>query len=203
MSLQSKQNDKIFTMISFLTVAFIMFLCSNPMHASSPEAVPSRVGDRLVVQIGAEIYTQRQIEGFLIVQEALDGHYKSSRLNLVDLKTWESRLDVFVFDAIILQGARRAGRFVPIDQRITETLAIVAAKKASDPNFEAKIKALDISIFELKEYGMMYLQISSFRQLPKEDETKWFEEIRSSLNIRYYDNARKEENLFFPSRNPL
>src|SRR5262249_49257654 len=77
------------------------FICA--LGASVTLGQQGVLGDRLVTEINNIPYTQRQVETYLFVKEALRKNEPGQGISLVNSSNWQMALDAFSEDMLIQQ----------------------------------------------------------------------------------------------------
>jgi hypothetical protein len=163
----------------------------------------AQLGDRLVVSINNLPYSQRQVEVYIAVKEALRVNTKGQVL-VVQENNWKPALNAFSEDMIILQEAMRLGSFQVNDTMMAKYLDIVQSKSATDPRFAEVVARLGIDRKTLLRTLEDVLRVAGFRRskkrqedvaskdsdrVPSKGRQRWLRELEERAVSRVYQGA--------------
>ena len=124
-----------------------------------------KLGDRIVVAINDQTYTQRQVESYITLKECLRKPSDSPQaVNLITKQNWTDALSVFIEDMILLQEVIRLGSYQDVSQLIDQYETIVKGKLSTHATLAAHAKRLGFNDLTIAKTLEDILRIAYFRR---------------------------------------
>jgi hypothetical protein len=182
--------------------SFIMVIGISVFFCSASYA--GQIGDRLVVSINNQPYSQRQIEVYFSIKEILRDKIDASLL-IANKDNWKKFLNLFIEDMIVLQEATRLGSFQINDAALEKYFGIIQLRYQKNDLLQANYSRLGIDSATLKNTLSNVLRVAGFRRskskmidkssLDELDEPRvtkrWLSELRERAVTRTFENAYK------------
>ncbi len=157
------------------------------------------LGDRILFEINNSYFTQRQLEVYLLIKEALRKRAPGQNVTVVSKKTWQAAMKSFETDMLIQQEVQKFGSFLPSKEISDKTIALVERRNQNDSVFQNAKKRLAISRENMVWAVSTILQIQAFRKNKNRGEKytrqanrnqpAWLEELRLRMVIRKFKGA--------------
>ena len=192
----------------FLTLSWTICLRANEVLAAQQV-----LGDRLVVAINSIPYSQRQLELYLTLKQAIRTE-KDSPTSTVNANNWKQSLDVFSEDMMVLQEAVRLGSFGAPDQLVDKYNAMLRSKLAHGTTLKNSLERLGVDGLSVARTLDNILRVAGYRQNRNRQESqnqnvkkssapgtadkevKWLEELRGRSNIRFMAGAKGFQEIY-------
>ncbi len=188
--------------------SILVLLLLGTFLAMPSSASAAKIGDRLVVSLNNQPYSQRQIEVYFSIKELLRNQVDETLL-MVDENNWRRFLNVYIEDMIILQEAVRLGSFQVNDVALQKYFKIVKSQFEANKKLQANFARLGIDSSSLKSTLSNVLRVAGFRRSKSrlvtssakdedygttEDSAarfkkRWLNELKERAVIRTYENA--------------
>lgn len=182
------------------------------------------LGDRLIVSINSLPYTQRQIEAYATVREALRSPQAGEQAVVV-AQNWKEAIELFSEEMIILQEAQRLGGF-QAESRLTQRYRqLLAERMQKGAALRATLQRLGYDKNALSRIVDAILRVASFRRSkerqpgvsaserngiqqdgppapmgsPSLGGGPWLDDLKTRAVVRHYDGAWRYERIQLPA----
>lgn len=175
---------------------FVGLLCMarvSPPSLARGLATPFPLGDRLIMYINFKAFTQRQVEIYLGMREALLD--KPASFRGPEAATWQSGLEIFQEAMVIAAEASKkqtTSLMPPSDAEIQAAETHLHAYKAASLEFRNFCDRLSLAPEEYRAAISEILVIARFRER-KEFDATWVAEARKRNQIHYFDGSTTYE----------
>lgn len=195
-----------------MIVAFLQILFLTPIGLSAPSAEPLS-GDRVILEINSNVYTQRALESYLIFRAALGADKSRSKVDIVANDDWKNALGSFTDEMLILQDAQRAGSFSASGKTIDAALQMIEDSLKSLPKMQTRLNSLRVDAAQRGKIVSWILKVEGFRRskdrqnadvdpsaankskaLAKND---WLKELQDRAVVRLFDGASTYRPIYF------
>ncbi len=145
------------------------------------------LGDRLLLQINNDSYTQRQLEAHTLVREALRVVRQPETAAIISASRWRDWLDMFREDMLILLELERYDRYRPSPADIAAARRYVLQKHAL---MQADFVRLGIEDSTLTELIVVNLKINFYRRARDKktavQRPRWLQKMEQRHFVRFY-----------------
>lgn len=163
------------------------------------------LADRLIMEIDHTPYSQRQLEIYFVVKDALTGKQNIRSTNTTN---WHSLYEEFRVDMIIHQEALRLGSFNPSLNMLGKAEKIFNMHRVKQDIIIASMQRLGASQKTVKKVIATALRVESFRRSKERQASiresqksssivrtirfsKWQKDLESRAVIRHFDGSDK------------
>lgn len=186
--------------------SLIKLWCMFTSLELSPIAIANSaeiLGDRVIVAINDQSYTQRQLEMYFVMRQSLlENHNFSGQL--ITKANWNEALTFFVEEVVLLQESDRIGGAVVPQEQLVKLAKRSSAQFSKNGSLEKLAKQLEMDD-ALKEAMLANIQkvesLKNFKNqtsLNRKSEgqnknlaiNEWLNEVFSRTIIRYYKDAK-------------
>lgn len=217
-----------------LTIATSLLLVPGPLHQAQGDELgiknigAGELGDRLVLSINAVPYTQRHVEAYISVREALRPNSLPNS-DAVVAENWREALATFGEDMIILQEAQRLGGFQAEPEILARYFGIILGKIPNHPALRSALTRLGYDNQGVNRLIDEILRVELFRRSKNRvasgldskppgandknagpskslaiGKDLWLTELRERSVIRHYQNAERYLRIVPPpAKRPL
>ncbi len=166
------------------------------------------LGNRVVLQIGNQVYTQRQVEiyNFVEVIFSFDASQQGELSHLsyseVSDKNWGSILNYFLDRMVLNQEAERLGSYEPLENIVSKAIQVYSEKIKENRNIQSYVEHLKIEEHEIKKALIVILRVKSFDQSQKrmksvDQADPLLEELKMKYLVRFFENAKSWKKISF------
>ncbi len=160
------------------------------------------LGDRLVIAVNNVPYTQRQVEGYILIKESLR-KTSDGAARIIDDRSWPQALAVFGEDMIVLQEAERLGSNQNEGVLVEKFREVVKQKVKAGRALEGALTRLGLDESGLTRTLESVLRIAALRKAKDRGgegadtdakatkRGKWLVELVDRAVVRIYRNADK------------
>ena len=163
-------------------IALIIFSFLSSFAASKPESL----GDRLILEVGKNTYTQRQLELHLVIKSII----QNQQFNPISPSNWLQSLNEFSEDMVIFLASQEIGRFQPQNKKVqieTQRFYDLASKSSQLKSF---MERMDVKKVNILENVSKILQIEDYKKLKVKD-TTWKSNLSNIYNLRFFEESKK------------
>lgn len=184
------------------------------------QTTSASLSDRLIVSINSVPYTQRQIEAYASVREALRNARAGEQV-IVVVDNWKEAIELFTEEMIVLQEAQRLGGF-QAESRLTQRYRqLLDERMRSGPALRATLQRLGYDVNSLGRVVDAILRVASFRRskerqpgvsggernefqndgppapigAPTRGGGPWLDDLKTRAVVRHYDGAFHYETI--------
>lgn len=151
----------------------------------------TRVGDRLILEIGRISYPQSYLEAYMYIRYLISSHLKNLG-QVPQFPTWTQALEEFKSEMIISREAKKLGRFYPTQDRLQAIIPLVEAKMVTDQDFSKLIQRLGLERQLIIKITAEILQVYDFkRHKRRTQENSWFQILEKNYIVRFFFGAEK------------
>lgn len=183
--------------VATITSAITPFFVAG--SATSVNAQPSEITDRIVVVVNSLPYSQLQVERYINIKESLRSD--AIRSQLVQSSNWDMALSEFIKEMAIHQEAAKSSGFRPTKDAVEKLRLRSDAAAKTAPQFKPAFDRLGLTKEELEIQILKILTVENYRRgkssLNKTDAKKstteqpaWETELNAHAIVRYFDEAR-------------
>lgn len=181
------------------------FSQSAPSADSTTKLLDSRegiLGDRLIVSVNNNPYSQREIETYIIVKESVRADV-TGPVGLVTAAGWGSALKAFIDDMVVQQEAHRLGSFQPGEQLLKLVREKISKKMESDFAFKSELLRLGVDNKSLLRSIHSVLRVEAYKRSKERQAAasirigdteedagnKWFDDLKQRTMIRTFSGG--------------
>lgn len=158
----------------------LMFLIAAFCSSAAAQSNTGRLGDRLIVSINSLPYTQRQIEAYATVREAMrSGAVVTGAVVIAE--NWKDAVEVFTEEMIILQEAQRLGGFQAESRLTNRYQTLLTERMAQSASLRETLSRLGYHPKSLRRIIDAILRVATFRR-SKERQPNALGGEKSSVN---------------------
>jgi len=184
-----------FRTFRFLQVAALAFVFTPSVSASENVLV-----DRLLLEVNGMSYSQRQMEIYHLIRQAIDLEIDQPLIVLAR-ETWLDALHGYRDAMVIDHEVQRLGSFRPAKAAIDLAEKIIRTRNEQDERMQELMERLEIGGRTLRQNVAMNLRIEAFRQnkdRPMQNQLgriasgpAWLEELRLRTQVRVFEGAEE------------
>jgi hypothetical protein len=192
-------QKKAFTNLLKLACLFSSLGLSSLALANTAE----NLGDRVIVAINDQSYTQRQLEMYFVMRQSLLENQNFAG-ELITQANWSEALAFFVEEMVLLQEADRIGGAVVPQEQLVKLAKRSTNQFSKNSNLEKLAKKLEmddalkdsmlVSIQRVESLKNFKNQTSLNRKSDGQNKNlainEWLNEVFSRTIIRYYKDAK-------------
>ena len=163
-------------------IALIIFSFLSSFAASKPESL----GDRLILEVRKNTYTQRQLELHLIIKSII----QNQQFKPIGPSNWLQSLNEFSEDMVIFLASQEIGRFQPQNKKVqleTQRFYDLASKSSPLKSF---MERMDLKKVNILENVSKILQIEDYKKIKVKD-TTWKSNLSNLYNLRFFEESKK------------
>lgn len=164
----------------------------------------NEVKNRLVIAINNISYSQRHVELYLTLREALRAGATNAPVLAIDQKNWKEALDAFSDEMMILQEQQRITTYQPSTEAIQKALDRVDKRRDENAQFASDLKRIGADPASIRRTVSQILSVNFYQQtrgkqlgLKEQDKTKevgpskidWMVELREKSVVRFFKDA--------------
>jgi len=178
----------------------VVFLWSSSLNAQEV------LLDRLVVEVNSVTYTQRQVELFYGVFQAISLE-DSKDFTGISPANWSRVLQEYIRFMLIEQEAHRLGSYFPSNNMIEKATEVFLLKKQRDPEIAKLVTRLFADRKSIRQSIVSVLRVASFlrskmRRAGTDSKTdkkmwldfaeqEWFQQLMQRAIIRYLSDGQR------------
>ena len=207
--------------------AVLVYFVTGPDWAAWAESPVGRLGDRLIVSVNNLPYTQRQIEAYATVREALRSGSVSDGV-VVASGNWKDAVDMFTEEMIILQEAQRLGGFQAESRLTSKFQSLLSERLQANSSLRTTLERLGYHAKSSRRLVDAILRVATFRrskerQLNAQVSDKsvtnktdgppapagapvnaggpWLDDLKARTIVRHYEEAFRYV-MIYPTQSP-
>lgn len=179
-------------LLFFLTMVFI----------SSSSRSDEILVDRLILEIGVNSFTQRQLELYMTLKRTLQDQ-DPKEVVFINKENWTKSIFEYRDDMILIQEANRLGHGRPSKKILDDAVKYILKVRSVSVSFDTFIKKMGASSQEIKRVLASIFQVRIFSLSKNKAKNKhenkikqlekhkvWLKDIKSKYAFRFYEGAQ-------------
>ena len=170
------------------TILIALFLTNQNLY-SAEESLDFK--DRLIVSIKNISYSQRHIELYIYIREALrEKQADITHFQPLNKLTWRDALTFFVSDVKLLQEQQRLTVYTPPKRGLNKARERINDRKKNIPEFAQRLVDLEADDESIAKILQQILSVEFYRETrTRKSLNDSSESTQETLFVRFYDGA--------------